>query len=182
MVCLPLHFFLHLANVLCVCCYFSFGCTALFLIGGRTKSVKPIAFYIRDGDIVIMSSECRLSYHAVPRIFTNTYSAHILGPAEKDIKTAEESMLTSDNMRRDNVSNVVSADTLIKSSQDCQEVYADSSTYEVSTRANDADALICDGYLCSSRININVRQVFARWRRWWFTHILWSSEICEISF
>ncbi|EDV24854.1 uncharacterized protein TRIADDRAFT_24904, partial [Trichoplax adhaerens] len=46
----------------------SFGQKAIFLLGGRTTSVTPVAMYIESGDICIMSGESRLAYHAVPRI------------------------------------------------------------------------------------------------------------------
>lgn len=45
---------------------FSFGQSAIFLLGTQSKADKPVALFIRSGDIVIMSGECRLSYHAVP--------------------------------------------------------------------------------------------------------------------
>ncbi|XP_016951649.1 nucleic acid dioxygenase ALKBH1 [Drosophila biarmipes] len=47
---------------------FSFGQTAIFLIGGRTLEEKPSAVFLRCGDVMIMSEESRLCYHAVPRI------------------------------------------------------------------------------------------------------------------
>ncbi|XP_013172998.1 PREDICTED: alkylated DNA repair protein alkB homolog 1 [Papilio xuthus] len=47
---------------------FSFGQSAIFLIGGREKSVTPSAILLESGDIAIMSKEARLSYHAVPKI------------------------------------------------------------------------------------------------------------------
>ncbi|GFS14680.1 alkylated DNA repair protein alkB homolog 1-like [Elysia marginata] len=46
----------------------SFGQTAIFLLGGKTKSVEPIAVYLRSGDICVMRGQSRLAYHAVPRI------------------------------------------------------------------------------------------------------------------
>lgn len=46
----------------------SFGQTAIFLLGGLTKETDPVAVYLHSGDICIMSNECRLAYHAVPRI------------------------------------------------------------------------------------------------------------------
>ncbi|ELU02911.1 hypothetical protein CAPTEDRAFT_191192 [Capitella teleta] len=46
----------------------SFGQTAVFLLGGLTKDIDPIALYLHSGDICIMSGECRLAYHAVPKI------------------------------------------------------------------------------------------------------------------
>lgn len=55
-----------------ICCFlsipFSFGQTAIFLLGGKTKEVKPAAMFLKSGDIVVMSKESRLSYHAVPKI------------------------------------------------------------------------------------------------------------------
>ncbi|XP_077992481.1 nucleic acid dioxygenase ALKBH1-like [Glandiceps talaboti] len=47
---------------------FSFGQTALYLQGGRTRSVKPEAVFLKSGDIMIMSGDTRWCYHAVPRI------------------------------------------------------------------------------------------------------------------
>ncbi len=46
----------------------SFGCPAIFLLGGTTRSTKPVAMCIRSGDVVVMSGPARLAYHAVPRI------------------------------------------------------------------------------------------------------------------
>ncbi|CAH1965078.1 unnamed protein product [Acanthoscelides obtectus] len=46
----------------------SLGQSAIFLLGGHTIDEKPVAVLLRSGDIVIMSKESRLSYHAVPRI------------------------------------------------------------------------------------------------------------------
>ncbi|XP_056641159.1 nucleic acid dioxygenase ALKBH1 [Diorhabda sublineata] len=52
---------------------FSFGQSAIFLIGGETIDEKPLAMYIHSGDILIMSKESRLCYHAVPRIIKTNY-------------------------------------------------------------------------------------------------------------
>lgn len=49
---------------------YSFGQSALFLIGGETKDIKPDALFLHSGDILIMSKESRLCYHAVPRIIS----------------------------------------------------------------------------------------------------------------
>lgn len=46
----------------------SFGQTAVFLIGGATKDVKPTAMFLRSGDVVVMSGESRVAYHAVPLV------------------------------------------------------------------------------------------------------------------
>ncbi|KAF5302789.1 hypothetical protein FQA39_LY01969 [Lamprigera yunnana] len=47
---------------------FSFGQSAIFLIGGLTLDVKPTALLLDSGDIVVMSKESRLCYHGVPKI------------------------------------------------------------------------------------------------------------------
>ncbi|XP_045773990.1 nucleic acid dioxygenase ALKBH1 [Maniola jurtina] len=47
---------------------FSFGQSAIFLIGGHDKSKEPLAILLNSGDIVVMSKEARLCYHAVPKI------------------------------------------------------------------------------------------------------------------
>lgn len=48
---------------------FSFGQTAIFLLGGRTKEDgEPTAMFLRSGDIAVMSKESRLSVHGVPKI------------------------------------------------------------------------------------------------------------------
>lgn len=46
----------------------SFGQTAIFLIGGATRDVRPVALHVRSGDIIIMSGKSRTAFHAVPRI------------------------------------------------------------------------------------------------------------------
>jgi alkylated DNA repair protein alkB family protein 1 len=46
----------------------SIGCPAIFLIGGRNRSVRPTAVLIRSGDVLIMSRESRHSVHGVPKI------------------------------------------------------------------------------------------------------------------
>ncbi|KAH3856758.1 hypothetical protein DPMN_099352, partial [Dreissena polymorpha] len=47
---------------------FSFGQSCIFLIGGPTKATTPTAVFLHSGDIVLMTKQARLSYHAVPRI------------------------------------------------------------------------------------------------------------------
>ncbi|XP_030079601.1 nucleic acid dioxygenase ALKBH1 isoform X2 [Drosophila hydei] len=47
---------------------YSFGQTAIFLIGHGTLEEQPSAVYLRSGDVLVMSKESRLCYHAVPRI------------------------------------------------------------------------------------------------------------------
>lgn len=50
----------------------SFGNTVIFLIGGKTRDVKPTALYIRSGDVVIMGGYSRYCYHGIPKMLRNS--------------------------------------------------------------------------------------------------------------
>ncbi|XP_054162116.1 nucleic acid dioxygenase ALKBH1-like [Oppia nitens] len=52
----------------------SLGSTAIFLIGDTTKwSTKPVvSIYLRDGDLLIMSSQSRQAFHAIPKVFNDS--------------------------------------------------------------------------------------------------------------
>nr|XP_040055569.1 nucleic acid dioxygenase ALKBH1 isoform X2 [Gasterosteus aculeatus aculeatus] len=47
---------------------FSFGRSAIFLLGGSRRQDPPTAMYVHCGDVMVMSGPSRLFYHAVPRI------------------------------------------------------------------------------------------------------------------
>ncbi|XP_051503225.1 nucleic acid dioxygenase ALKBH1-like isoform X2 [Myxocyprinus asiaticus] len=47
---------------------FSFGQTAVFLLGGAKREDCPTAMFMHSGDIMVMSGASRLLYHAVPCI------------------------------------------------------------------------------------------------------------------
>ncbi len=55
----------------------SLGNSAIFMIGGPTKSVKPSAILVRSGDVVVMGGSSRVSYHSVPRIIENSFKTKI---------------------------------------------------------------------------------------------------------
>lgn len=46
----------------------SFGQSAVFLLGGVSRQDPPTAMYMHSGDVMVMSGQSRLLYHAVPRI------------------------------------------------------------------------------------------------------------------
>uniref|UniRef100_A0A1B0CDJ0 Putative dna demethylase alkbh1 aethina tumida n=1 Tax=Lutzomyia longipalpis TaxID=7200 RepID=A0A1B0CDJ0_LUTLO len=50
----------------------SFGQDAIFLIGGTSKDDPATALRLHSGDIVVMSRESRLCYHAVPKILSDS--------------------------------------------------------------------------------------------------------------
>lgn len=47
----------------------SFGQSAIFLIGGLERENETLPILLNSGDILIMSAESRLCYHAVPQVF-----------------------------------------------------------------------------------------------------------------
>ncbi|XP_006632327.2 nucleic acid dioxygenase ALKBH1 [Lepisosteus oculatus] len=47
---------------------FSFGQSAVFLLGGMRREDPATAMFMHSGDIMVMSGPSRLRYHAVPRI------------------------------------------------------------------------------------------------------------------
>ncbi|XP_004837174.1 nucleic acid dioxygenase ALKBH1 isoform X2 [Heterocephalus glaber] len=50
---------------------FSFGQSAIFLLGGIKRDEAPTAMFMHSGDIMVMSGFSRLLNHAVPRILPN---------------------------------------------------------------------------------------------------------------
>lgn len=46
----------------------SFGQSAIFLLGGIHRQDPPVAMYMHSGDMMLMSGQSRLLYHAVPCI------------------------------------------------------------------------------------------------------------------
>ncbi|XP_074145984.1 nucleic acid dioxygenase ALKBH1 isoform X1 [Sminthopsis crassicaudata] len=50
---------------------FSFGQSAIFLLGGLKRDEVPTAMFMHSGDIMVMSGFSRLLNHAVPRVLPN---------------------------------------------------------------------------------------------------------------
>ncbi|XP_006864825.1 PREDICTED: alkylated DNA repair protein alkB homolog 1 [Chrysochloris asiatica] len=50
---------------------FSFGQSAIFLLGGLKREEAPTAMFMHSGDIMVMSGFSRLLNHAVPRVLPN---------------------------------------------------------------------------------------------------------------
>ncbi|KAL3119074.1 hypothetical protein niasHT_003857 [Heterodera trifolii] len=49
---------------------FSFGQSAVFLIGGQTPDLPVDALLLRSGDVLVMADFQRIAFHAVPRILS----------------------------------------------------------------------------------------------------------------
>lgn len=122
----------------CDCC--SFGQSAIFLIGGKSKQVKPVALLLRSGDVVIMSGSARLAYHGVPRILPPSSSEMIpcclsAGCITHGLCHWHEPVNNGDHKTG-------------KSVQDCPHCLELTSHWDS-----------FESYLSVSRINVNVRQV-----------------------
>lgn len=48
----------------------SFGCSCVFLVGGREEADEVLSFTLEDGDIAILLNESRYFYHGVPKILS----------------------------------------------------------------------------------------------------------------
>jgi len=113
---------------------YSFGQSAIYLIGGPTRDVKPEAIWVRSGDIMLMTGPSRVAFHAVPCIIT------------KPSKTTPENIgdcplvLDSDN------SNI---------NVDKKEI--DGCIWNNAMASNDWKEF--SEYISNTRININIRQV-----------------------
>lgn len=55
----------------------SLGCKGIFLIGGKSREVPPLAMFVRSGDVILMAGQARECFHGVPRIFTDKEHAEI---------------------------------------------------------------------------------------------------------
>lgn len=118
---------------------YSFGQTAIFLIGGQTKDIRPTAIFLKSGDIVVMSRQSRLCYHAVPKIMPATIEPW---------KTVEQIYDDDDDEN-------FSKKRKIMDKEDCSDV-------NMELWENVKDSIFWnefDEYVQDCRININVRQV-----------------------
>ncbi|OIT31557.1 PREDICTED: alpha-ketoglutarate-dependent dioxygenase alkB isoform X1 [Nicotiana attenuata] len=55
----------------------SLCCKGIFLIGGKSRDVPPVAMFVRSGDVILMAGQARECFHGVPRIFTDKEHADI---------------------------------------------------------------------------------------------------------
>ncbi|XP_041352727.1 nucleic acid dioxygenase ALKBH1-like isoform X2 [Gigantopelta aegis] len=145
----------------------SFGQEAIFLIGGVTKETEPSAIFLRHGDICVMAGASRLAYHAVPKIihsdtrplpteFPSWLSDHMscVTPANHTCSFSEEGCLAT----------ALTDQTCSCGSKGCLNMCTDMSLKEINKdiikTLLELDRNAFDIYLKSSRINVNIRQVF----------------------
>lgn len=129
---------------------FSFGQSAIFLVGGNTIEEAALPVFLHSGDIIIMSSQARLLYHGVPRIVhVEGYSPweniekeqNSVGNNELDFRKSSGQTAVPGEDRH-----VISQCVYLSDVKNCNYLNNDSWKY-------------CSQYLETCRININVRQV-----------------------
>lgn len=69
--------------------FFSLGNTGIFLLGGTTKDVKPIAIFLRSGDVMIMGGKSRLCYHGIPRIIASSIPSYLISSERASQRLAD---------------------------------------------------------------------------------------------
>lgn len=138
--------------------FLSFGQSAIFLIGGKSKEVKPTPILLRSGDVIVMSSEARLSYHGVPRVLPPSEGDQTV-PASLSAETLSHGWcgMCQDRGIGDGVSEIAG---------DCGVVNG------IPRNCNHRRTLLSAwpnfvSYLSMSRININIRQVISENHRFW---------------
>ncbi|GAB1604819.1 hypothetical protein Ahia01_000763400 [Argonauta hians] len=123
---------------------FSFGQDAIFLLGGETKAVKPLAFHLRTGDICVMAGQSRLCYHAIPRVFTSKhFEISCNSSIDDEIRHLNSLSNTNENIQS----------TLENSTDYCK------TNQLMLTTLNSLQWDTYEQFLSDSRINISVRQV-----------------------
>lgn len=73
----------------------SFGQNAIFLLGGTEKSEEVFPILVASGDVIVMSGESRLCYHAVPRVFCTNAKPWSLSEENSDWKPFDDYLADS---------------------------------------------------------------------------------------
>lgn len=143
----------------------SFGQSAIFLIGGPTKQVRPKALLLNSGDIVIMAGQSRLAFHGVPKILPHYQGARGTSSEHRDTllpdclsKSVCEAYLGTPlscdfvSTKKGDDESISSCEAEIKGAEmrkgecsSCQELIKTWQLFE--------------SYMSTSRINVNIRQV-----------------------
>lgn len=122
----------------------SFGQSAVFLIGGPSKSTEPSALFLHSGDVMIMSGASRKGYHAVPRIR--------LVPEEpwSAVHESEENLTSEINRNQDGD----------LGNERCDDNCPFNKRQKLSSDSDDEERIAkMLEYIRTNRINMNVRQV-----------------------
>jgi len=132
----------------------SIGCSALFLIGGRDRSVRPTPILLRSGDAIVMSGESRYSYHGIPFVLPIAFQPLNTTPLSNQGSRSVPELINHHVRSNDDMTNTIST------SSKCFH-----NLTPLIDLANEEDSLdveqtkIVVEYLQQARINMNVRQV-----------------------
>lgn len=78
---------------------FSFGQTAVFLLGGETITTEPDAMYLESGDIILMTGTSRLQYHGVPKIIrSNNESWNNFSDTDKEGDSVDRKLIENHDL------------------------------------------------------------------------------------
>nr|XP_046223417.1 nucleic acid dioxygenase ALKBH1 [Oncorhynchus gorbuscha] len=112
---------------------FSFGQSAVFLLGGTQREDPPTAMYMHSGDVMVMSGHSRLLYHAVPRVVPAPKGDPLHPSLEEDgLGPGSDQGLAQDHTQGEA--------TLIQP-------------------VSEEDWAVCSRYIETSRVNMTIRQV-----------------------
>ncbi|PPS10522.1 hypothetical protein GOBAR_AA10105 [Gossypium barbadense] len=147
----------------------SFGCKAIFLLGGKSRQDEPLAMFLRSGDVVLMAGEARECFHGWISL-PNSFLFHVMvlefSELELDCKSFYPSLLIQ--MLQSNLFEKYLAFALFASLNNKQatgvpRIFTDEENAEITPlelRFSDEDDRCFLDYIRTSRININIRQVF----------------------
>ena len=114
----------------------SFGCAAVFLLGGLSREMPPVALWVHSGDAMVLGGQTRLAFHAMARVAVGSCPEALLpgggrsrGCAAATAAAAAAAHDDDDGDRDDDTGDQATADQMVRA------------------------------YLAGHRININVRQV-----------------------
>ena len=121
----------------------SFGCTAVFLLGGMDREEEPVPMWIRSGDAIVLGGSTRLAFHAMARVCGGTCPEDLLPVAK--LPCAEAAAQSCPAKRK-----VVALTTTGAEGRGHDKAHESD---------EEADTLVRD-YLQYHRININIRQIW----------------------
>lgn len=142
---------------------FSFGLPAIFLIGGATRDVQPQALWLRSGDILLMTGDSRIAFHAVPRIFNSPivtgpsdvpYCPLVIDQSEQEKSETVCELQNNTDQKTDSCCGVEQFGF-----DSCKCLDGSRSHVWMDTFSNEESWKPFSDYLKNARVNINIRQV-----------------------
>lgn len=134
----------------------------MFLIGGQTKDVAPKAMFLHSGDIVVMSEQSRLAYHGVPKILSppSNYGS----PVPNCLSEVELVQRILQIQKMDTVCLVDADDTeplnCVKLKTNDENLFNFKDILKLDYHWLQSNWKYFEQYLATTRININIRQVY----------------------